>query len=105
MTDLRSFHHGWCAYYGRKDGAGDRRHRRYRQSHRHRPGRARCPGRHHRPRSARAERAAADIRAAAGNATVDVFVADMSAQVEVRRLAAEVLQTYPRLDVLVNNVG
>ena len=29
----------------------------------------------------------------------------MSAQAEVRRLAARVLDTYPRLDVLVNNVG
>jgi len=29
----------------------------------------------------------------------------MSVQAEVRRLAAQVLDTYPRLDVLVNNVG
>jgi NAD(P)-dependent dehydrogenase (short-subunit alcohol dehydrogenase family) len=36
---------------------------------------------------------------------VDVFVADLSAQLEVRRLAGEVLQTYPRIDVLINNVG
>ena len=36
---------------------------------------------------------------------MDVFVADLSAQSEVRRLAAEVLEAYPRLDVLVNNVG
>ena len=36
---------------------------------------------------------------------VNVFIADMSAQAEVRRLAAEVLGTYPRIDVLVNNVG
>lgn len=36
---------------------------------------------------------------------VDAFPADMSAQAEVRRLAAAVLDTYPRLDVLVNNVG
>ena len=40
-----------------------------------------------------------------GNAAVDVFVADMSSQAEVRRLAAEVLAAYPRLDVLLNNVG
>ena len=52
----------------------------------------------------RAEEAAADIRAAGGPA-VDVFVADMSSQAEVRRLAADVLQAFPRLDVLVNNVG
>jgi NAD(P)-dependent dehydrogenase (short-subunit alcohol dehydrogenase family) len=36
---------------------------------------------------------------------VDVFVADLSSQAEVRRLAGEVLAVYPRLDVLVNNVG
>ena len=53
----------------------------------------------------RAEAAAAEIRAASGNPAVDVFAADLSAQAEVRRLAAEVLDTYARLDVLVNNVG
>src|SRR5947209_1670135 len=54
---------------------------------------------------ARAEAAAADIRAAADNAAVDAFAADLSSQTEVRRLAREVLDRYPRLDVLVNNVG
>ena len=53
----------------------------------------------------RTEAAAAAIVRATGNAQVDVFVADMSSQAEVRRLAGEVLATYPRLDVLVNNVG
>jgi NAD(P)-dependent dehydrogenase (short-subunit alcohol dehydrogenase family) len=54
---------------------------------------------------ARAQAAAADIRTATGNDAVDAYAADLSAQAEVRRLAAEVLATYPRLDVLVNNVG
>jgi NAD(P)-dependent dehydrogenase (short-subunit alcohol dehydrogenase family) len=36
---------------------------------------------------------------------VDVFAADLSAQAEVRRLAGEVLDAYPRLDALVNYVG
>ncbi|CAA9448636.1 MAG: Retinol dehydrogenase 13 [uncultured Rubrobacteraceae bacterium] len=36
---------------------------------------------------------------------MDVFVADMSLQTEVRRLAGEILSAYPRLDVLLNNVG
>jgi retinol dehydrogenase 14 len=54
---------------------------------------------------ARAVVAAAGIRAATGNPAVDVFAADMSAQAQVRRLAAQVADTYPRLDVLVNNVG
>ena len=54
---------------------------------------------------ARAEQAAAEIRAASGNSAVDAFAADMTSQAEVRRLAAAVLDAYPRLDVLVNNVG
>ncbi len=54
---------------------------------------------------ARAEVAAAAIARESGNPAVDVFVADMSSQTEVRRLAAEVLAEYPRLDVLLNNVG
>lgn len=54
---------------------------------------------------ARAEIAAAAISLATGNPAVDVFVADLSSQTEVRRLAADVLAAYPRLDVLLNNVG
>jgi NAD(P)-dependent dehydrogenase (short-subunit alcohol dehydrogenase family) len=54
---------------------------------------------------ARTEAAAASIRAAPGSPSVDAFAADMSVQAGVRRLAAQVLDTYPRLDVLVNNVG
>jgi retinol dehydrogenase 14 len=54
---------------------------------------------------ARAEQAAADIRAASGNPAVDAFAADLTSQAEVRRLAAAVLVAYPRLDVLINNVG
>ncbi|HZN75325.1 MAG TPA: SDR family oxidoreductase [Micromonosporaceae bacterium] len=53
----------------------------------------------------RAEAAADDIRAASGNPAVDAYGADLSAQAQVRRLAAEVLDAYPRLDVLVNNAG
>jgi NAD(P)-dependent dehydrogenase (short-subunit alcohol dehydrogenase family) len=53
----------------------------------------------------RAEAAAADIRAASGNPAVDLFTADLSSQAQVRRLAGEVLDAYPRLDVLINNVG
>ena len=53
----------------------------------------------------RAQAAAAAIARESGNNAVDVFVADMSSQAEVRRLAEEVLATYPRLDVLLNNVG
>jgi NAD(P)-dependent dehydrogenase (short-subunit alcohol dehydrogenase family) len=52
----------------------------------------------------RTEDAAREIRAAGGG-QVDVFVADLSSQSEVRRLADEVLQSLSRIDVLVNNVG
>lgn len=55
--------------------------------------------------AARAEAAAAEIRAATGNGAVDAYAADLSSQADVRRLAGEVLNAYPRLDVLVNNVG
>ncbi|MPZ61916.1 MAG: SDR family NAD(P)-dependent oxidoreductase [Propionibacteriales bacterium] len=52
----------------------------------------------------RAQDAAAEIRSTTG-ATVDVFIADLSTQSEVRRLAAEALEQLPRIDVLINNVG
>jgi NAD(P)-dependent dehydrogenase (short-subunit alcohol dehydrogenase family) len=54
---------------------------------------------------ARADAAAAAIRRQSGNPAVDVFVGDLSSQTEVRRLADEVLAAYPRLNVLLNNVG
>ena len=54
--------------------------------------------------SRRTDEAAVEIRAAGGG-QVDAFVADLSSQVEVQRLAGEILQRLPRLDVLVNNVG
>src|SRR5450755_1131945 len=54
---------------------------------------------------ARTRAVAAEIAAASGNPAVDPFAVDVSSQAEVRRLAGEVLTAYPRLDVLVNNVG
>jgi retinol dehydrogenase 14 len=53
---------------------------------------------------ARTEDASREIREAGGG-QVAAFVADMSSQAEVRRLADEALQLLPRIDVLVNNVG
>lgn len=53
----------------------------------------------------RTRAAVTDIAAASANLAIDGYVADLSSQAEVRRLAAEVLDAYPRLDVLVNNVG
>jgi retinol dehydrogenase 14 len=52
----------------------------------------------------RAEAAAREVRTAGGG-QVHVFVGDLSSQSEVRRLADEILQTLPRIHVLVNNVG
>ena len=54
---------------------------------------------------ARASAAAGEIATASGNQAIDVFVVDVSAQANVRRLAHDVLDRYSRLDVLVNNVG
>jgi retinol dehydrogenase 14 len=52
----------------------------------------------------RTEGAAGEIRAATGG-QVDAFVADLSSQSEVRRLADDVLQSLDRIDVLLNNAG
>lgn len=53
---------------------------------------------------ARASDAVARIRAAGGPG-VDVLLADLASQSSVRRLAGEILERYPRVDVLVNNAG
>ena len=53
----------------------------------------------------RAAEAVRAIKAAADGATVDVLEADLHAQSSVRKLAAEALARYPKLDVLVNNAG
>jgi NAD(P)-dependent dehydrogenase (short-subunit alcohol dehydrogenase family) len=52
----------------------------------------------------RTENAAREI-GAAGGGQVAVFVADLSAQSQVRRLGDEVLRRLSRIDVLINNVG
>jgi retinol dehydrogenase-14 len=51
----------------------------------------------------RTEDTAGEIRTAGGQ--VDVFLADLSVQSEVRRLADDVLHRFPQINVLVNNVG
>jgi NAD(P)-dependent dehydrogenase (short-subunit alcohol dehydrogenase family) len=53
---------------------------------------------------ARAQEAVRRITAAGGS-DVDVLHADLASQASVRGLAAEVLERYPRVDVLVNNAG
>jgi retinol dehydrogenase 14 len=53
----------------------------------------------------RGEAALAEIKEKSGNASVDLMLADVSSQEEIRRLADEFKEAYPRLDVLINNAG
>jgi NAD(P)-dependent dehydrogenase (short-subunit alcohol dehydrogenase family) len=48
---------------------------------------------------------ASEAQAAGGGAPVHQHVADLTQMDEVRRLAAELLDAYPRIDVLANNAG
>ncbi len=51
------------------------------------------------------EAAMAEIKGKSRNASVDLLLADLSSQEEIRRLADEIKDAYPRLDVLINNAG
>src|SRR5919112_1221250 len=51
------------------------------------------------------EAALAEIREKSANASVDLMLADLSSQEQIRRLADEFKEAHPRLDVLVNNAG
>ena len=51
------------------------------------------------------ERAKAEIIAASGNRQVELFIADLSVQAQVRQLADDIRARHSRLDVLVNNAG
>jgi len=53
----------------------------------------------------RGQSAVTRIRAQAANEAVEFLQADLACLAEVRRLADEVLERCPRLDVLVNNAG
>jgi retinol dehydrogenase-14 len=53
----------------------------------------------------RGEAVMAEITAKSGNASVDLMLADLSSQEQIRRLADEFEGVYPRLDVLINNAG
>jgi len=55
--------------------------------------------------AAKGEAARERIAKATGSEQLEVAVADLSVQAEVRRLAEEVARAHPRLDVLVNNAG
>jgi NAD(P)-dependent dehydrogenase (short-subunit alcohol dehydrogenase family) len=54
---------------------------------------------------ARGEAARAEIVGAGNNSQVDLVLANLSSQAEIRRLAADVRARYPRLHVLINNAG
>ena len=54
---------------------------------------------------AKAEATVGRIKDAAPGASVDVFIGDLSLMADVRTVAAEILERYPRIDVLVNNAG
>jgi NAD(P)-dependent dehydrogenase (short-subunit alcohol dehydrogenase family) len=54
---------------------------------------------------ARGEAARAEIAQRSANSEVDLLIADVSSQRQVRRLAADINERYNRLDVLVNNAG
>jgi NAD(P)-dependent dehydrogenase (short-subunit alcohol dehydrogenase family) len=53
----------------------------------------------------RGEEARVEIAAATGNKKVDLMVADLSSQAQVRRLAQEVRTHHAHLHVLINNAG
>ena len=50
-------------------------------------------------------RAVAELKARSGNLAIDFLQADFSSLADVRRLAAEVMEHTPRVDVLINNAG
>jgi len=53
----------------------------------------------------RGEAAMAEIKVGSANASVALMLADLSSQEDIRRLAHEFEEAYPRLDVLINNAG
>lgn len=53
----------------------------------------------------RGETAVSRIRQETGNPNVDLLLADLSVQEQVRHLAEEFRRRFPQLDVLVNNAG
>lgn len=54
---------------------------------------------------AKGEAAQAEITAATGNQQIDLIVADLALQAEVRRAAEEFKQKYQQLHLLINNAG
>ncbi|MFY9609883.1 MAG: SDR family oxidoreductase [Blastocatellia bacterium] len=53
----------------------------------------------------RAEPVRDEIKAATGNQSVELMICDLSSKADIRRFAAEFINTHDRLDVLINNAG
>jgi NAD(P)-dependent dehydrogenase (short-subunit alcohol dehydrogenase family) len=53
----------------------------------------------------RGEAAVAHVKDQSGNPDVDLFLADLSIQAQIRRLAEELLGRYPEIHILINNAG
>jgi retinol dehydrogenase-12 len=53
----------------------------------------------------KADATVARIKAVSASAAVDVFIGDLALMSEVRKVAAEMLDRYDHIDVLVNNAG
>jgi len=54
---------------------------------------------------AKCEETKSAILQAVPDAELDSFAADLSSQAEIRRVAADITRTYPKIDVLINNAG
>ncbi|HUF39094.1 MAG TPA: SDR family oxidoreductase [Anaerolineales bacterium] len=50
-------------------------------------------------------RVAGELREKTGNGDIDFFCADLSSLTEIRRVADDLLDQFPRIDVLINNAG
>lgn len=53
----------------------------------------------------RGEQARQEIMAETGNEKIDLLIADLGVQTDIRKLARELIQRYDRLDVLINNAA
>jgi NAD(P)-dependent dehydrogenase (short-subunit alcohol dehydrogenase family) len=53
----------------------------------------------------RGEEALAEVKAATGSPTIELLLADLSSQSEVRRLAEDLRARFSHLHVLINNAG
>ncbi len=55
--------------------------------------------------SEKAQALSAELAAETGKQSCEVFLADLSVQAEIRRVAHEIQDKYDRIDVLINNAG